>query len=73
MERKFVLLVEYGTGKAAMVTRTPELINAIMEFRHRYLKRFPETKEYGMPEIIKAELIPVMYDCVYEEGDNTCL
>lgn len=70
MNKKFVLLVEYGTGRAAMITHTPELINAIMEFKHRYLKKFPETKEYGMPEIVGAELIPIMYDSVYEEKEN---
>lgn len=65
--RKFVLLVKYGTGKAAMIVDTPDLIKAVMEFKHRHMKGVPDTKEYGMPEILKAEIIPVMYDSVYEK------
>jgi hypothetical protein len=68
--RKFVLLVKYGCGKAAMLTDTPELIKAIMEFKHQYMKGMPDTKMYGMPEIIKAELLPIMYDSIYGDKEN---
>ena len=71
--RKFVLLVKYGTGKAAMITDTPDLLKATMEFKHRYMKMVPDTKEFGMPEITKAEIIPVMYDSIYDkENEEEC-
>lgn len=69
--RKFVLLVKYGTGKAAMLTDTPDLLKATMEFKHLYMKGMPDTKEYGMPEITRAEILPVMYDSIYEEKDES--
>ena len=65
--KKFVLLVKYGYGEGVMVTDTPDLINAIMEFKHHYMKGMPETKEFGMPEMTSARLVPVMYDSVYEK------
>lgn len=68
--KKFILLVKYGTGKAAMLTETPDLVKAIMEFKHEYMKGIPDTKEYGMPEILKAELVPVMYSSIYKDENN---
>lgn len=66
--RKFVLLVRYGCGKAAMLVDTPDLIKAVMEFKAQYMKGMPDTKEYGMPEITKAEIFPIMYESIY--GDK---
>ena len=68
--KKFVLLVKYGCGKAAMLTETPDLLKAILEFKQQYMKGMPDTKMYGMPEIIKAEIIPVMYNSIYEEKES---
>ena len=67
--RKFVLRVWYGTGTAAMITDTPSLVEALDRFLVEYKKTLPDTKMYGMPEIIKAEIIPCMYEPVYEVGN----
>lgn len=60
--RKFVLCVEYGTGKASMITSSPDLLQALQEFIDEHKKVFPDTKMYGMPFIQKAELYPLMYN-----------
>lgn len=59
--RKFVLCVEYGTGKASMITESPDLLQALKEFVDEHKKVFPDTKMYGMPFIQKAEIYPLMY------------
>ena len=64
--RKFVLKVKYGTGKAAMLVDTPDLVLAIQQFKDRVGKSIPNTKDYGLPEITKAEIMPIMYDSVYD-------
>lgn len=68
--RKFVLYVKYGCGEATMIVDTPDLVKGIMEFKQRYMKGMPDTKEFGMPEITKAEILPVMYDSFYEENNE---
>ena len=69
--KKFVLLVRYGYGEAAMITDTPDILKATMEFKHHYMKMVPDTKEFGMPEITKVRLVPIMYDSIYErEKEN---
>lgn len=69
MGKKFVLIVKYGSGKAAMLTNTPNLTEAIKQFETEYNKMMPPTKCYGLPEIIKAELVPVLYESVYEKKE----
>ena len=59
--KKFVLRVEYGTGKASMLTGCPDLVGAINEFLKEYERALPDTKMYGLPAITKAELLPLMY------------
>lgn len=59
--KKFVLCVEYGTGKASMLTESPDLLQALQEFVEEHKKVFPDTKMYGIPFIQKAELYPLMY------------
>ena len=59
--KKFVLCVEYGTGKASMLTESPDLLQALQEFVEEHKRVFPDTKMYGMPFIQKAELYPLMY------------
>ena len=58
---KFVLSIKYGTGKAYWPTNEPDLIRAIQEFQKEYSKGIPDTKMYGIPEILSAELYPLMY------------
>ena len=59
--RKFVLSVEYGTGKMNMLTNNPDLIGALQEFICEYEKALPDAKMYGLPTISKAELLPLAY------------
>ncbi len=61
MARKFVLTVEYGTGKMNILTEQPDLILALQEFAEDYKKSLPDTKMYGLPTIIRAELLPIAY------------
>jgi len=61
LEKRFVLRVYYGTGSAAMLTGTPDLVEALEEFLENYKKAIPDAKMYGLPSIIKAEIIPLMY------------
>ena len=61
MARKFVLTVEYGTGKMNILTEQPDLILALQEFAEEYKKSLPDTKMYGLPTIIRAELLPIAY------------
>lgn len=61
MARKYVLSVEYGTGKMNVLTEQPDLILALQEFAEEYKKSLPDTKMYGLPTIIKAELLSLAY------------
>ena len=61
LTRKYVLAVEYGTGKMNVVTMQPDLILALQEFAEEYKKALPDTKMYGLPNILKAELLPLAY------------
>lgn len=65
--RKFVLKVKYGTGKAAMIVDTPDLCEAIKLFQKKMSRSIPNTKDCGLPEITKAEIMPIMYESIYEE------
>lgn len=60
MKREYVLRVEYGTGKANMITECPDLIEALEEFLKEYGKSIPDSKMYGLPRILSAELLPLM-------------
>ena len=60
--RKFILCVKYGTGKASMITESPDLMVALQEFIEKHKEVFPDTKMYGMPFIQKAEIYPLIYD-----------
>ena len=68
--KKFVLCVEYGTGKASMLTGSPDLLQALQEFVEEHKKVFPDTKMYGMPFIQKAELYPLMYRKEESNGET---
>ena len=62
----FILKVEYGTGEAYMLVPTPDLISAVELFKKRYKESIPETKEFGMPEIVSAEVHPILYSSIYD-------
>ena len=61
MTRKFVLRVKYGTGSINMLTETTDLIEALKEFQEKHRKALPDTKMYGLPVIIKAEILQLAY------------
>ena len=60
MEKEYILRVRYGTGEANMITKEPELIDALQEFLKEYGKSLPDSKMYGLPRILSAELLPLM-------------
>ena len=68
MDKRYVLIVEYGTGKIAMLTSTNDITEALKEFLAEYSKALPDTKMYGLPSIIKAEIVPLKYNSSYK-GD----
>ena len=59
--KKFVLRVTYGTGTINMLTDNSDLVEALKEFQEEYKKSLPDTKMYGLPTIIKGELLPLAY------------
>lgn len=61
MTKKYVLCVEYATGKASMIVSTPDLFEALQVFVKDYAKALPDTKMYGMPAIQKVEIYPLLY------------
>ena len=61
MEKRFVLRVTYGTGTLNVLTDKLDLIPALQEFVEVYRKSLPDTKMYGLPTILKAELLPLAY------------
>ena len=61
MEKKFILYVEYGTGRAGMVVNTPDLQEALQIFLSEYGKVIPDTKMYGLPNVKRAEIFPLIY------------
>lgn len=67
MDKRFILIVTYGTGKATMLTRTPDIQEAIEEFKEAVKKDMPNYKDYTLPTIHKVELIPLLYTSIYEE------
>ena len=67
---KYVLTVEYGTGKMSIITKQPDLILALQEFAKEYKRALPDTKMYGLPTILKAELLPLAYFKEEEEEKN---
>ena len=62
MLNKFVVKITYGTGTAYFITDTPDIEKAIQQFKQEYSKAIPDTKCYGLPEIVSAEIHVLMYD-----------
>lgn len=62
MNKKYVLNVEYGTGRVGMITSSPDITVALKEFLDEYGKGLPDTKMYGLPSIIKAEISPIVFN-----------
>ena len=69
--RKFVLIVDYGTGRACMLTDTPDMEIALQQFKAKKLSEIPESKCYGLPPVRSAELLPLLYDSIYEGKEGS--
>ena len=69
--RKFALIVEYGTGKAVMLTDTPDIIKALEKFNKEREKAYPfsQYKDFSLPEINSCEILPVFYESIYEDKE----
>lgn len=65
--KRFVLIVEYGTGEVAMLTDTPELSKALEEFESRRVIGAPDSKDFWVPPVIKAKILPLWHKSVYED------
>lgn len=60
--KKFVLIVQYGTGSMCMLTDTPDLLQAIKQFKEDYMKSvYGDGKGSMQPDILKAEILPLVY------------
>lgn len=66
MNKLFTLVVSYGTGEMAMITKEPDLLKAVKEFECKMFKNFGADKSSMMPHITSAKILPVMYESVYE-------
>lgn len=53
-----------------MLTNTPELTEALNEFRRKMMKdMFNKDKAYTIPDIKSAKILPIWYDSIYGEQD----
>lgn len=68
MNKLFTLIISYGTGEIAMITKEPDLLKAVKEFESKLSETFGADKGNMMPHIISAKILPVMYESVYKEN-----
>lgn len=60
--KQFVLVVQYGTGSMCMLTDTPDLLQAIKQFKEDYMKSiYGDSKGSMQPDILRAEILPLVY------------
>lgn len=71
--KKFVLIVQYGTGSMCMLTDTPDILEATKQFKENYMKCvYGDSKSSMQPDILKAEILPLVYSgCGVDK--NECL
>ena len=60
-EKKYILRVEYETGKVSTPTKHSDLLLALQEFAQDYQAFLPSTKMYGLPPITKAAIFTLTY------------
>lgn len=71
--KKFALIVEYGTGRAVMLTDYFDLEKALKEFNKHLKKAFPfEYKDFALPMVTSCELLPISYNS-FKEGKRFAL
>lgn len=69
--KKFVLIVQYGTGSMCMLTDTPDILVAIEQFKTNYMKSiYGDCKGSMQPDILKAEILPLVHSCCSVEGSE---
>lgn len=68
--KKFALIIEYGTGKAVMLVDTPDIQIALEKLTKERLKGLPDTKDIGLSPIKSAEILPVLYESIYENKEE---
>lgn len=67
--KQFVLVVQYGTGSMCMLTDTPDLLQAIKQFKEDYMKSiYGDSKGSMQPDILKAEILPLVYTSKFIQG-----
>lgn len=60
--KQFVLVVHYGTGSMCMITDTPDILQAIEQFKNNYMKPiYGDNKGSMQPDILSAEILPLVY------------
>lgn len=64
--KKFILCVEYGTGKVGMLVDTPDITEALNIFLKECRRSLPDTKDVGLPSILKAEILPLFSESRYK-------
>lgn len=63
--KRFALIVRYECGKIVMLTDTLELDKALQEFGEKHAKRYGVDKSSLAPRVLGAEILPLMYESVY--------
>ena len=64
-KKRFALIVRYECGKVVMLTDTLELDKALQEFNEKHMKRYGVDKSSLAPRVLGAEILPLMYESVY--------
>lgn len=67
--KKFVLVVEYTTGKVSMLTHTSDMIEAITEFKMKLAEHFG-TDYVTFPDITRVELLPILYESKWGHNES---
>lgn len=67
MNKRFILCVEYGTGKSGMIVNTPDLYEALEKFLKKCKQSLPDSKDFGLPCILKAEILPIIYESEFDD------
>lgn len=63
----FVLIVKYGTGKVCTLVDTPDLYEALECFKQKMQSSYGLDKGNMLPNIISAEILPLLYESVYNK------
>lgn len=62
---RFALVVTYESGRIVMLTNTLDLDKALQEFNVKHMQRYGVDKSSLAPRVLGAEILPLMYESVY--------